>query len=183
MQVCGGIAPHVRLPRTKPVDLAAMLPAPNDGEKAKLKQATELRAQLVTALEAHNFEGVITAADKYIPALMVIDKGLQMSEKPLHKLVGSMQFSWTSSFARKPDVFYTMHTIRYEMCMVAFARMLAEGNIGAALLDTVTAQAEFEETAKKTLQGMKAAAGIADFITAAIIPLKEALYHERPPEV
>ena len=44
-------------------------------------------------------------------------------------------------------------------------------------------QAEYEETAKKAMQHVKFAAGLAHFIATEVQPLKEVLPFERPPEV
>ena len=59
---------------------------------------------------------------------------------------------WTSFTYRKPEKFFTMYSMRYEVMMVLICRMLAAGNAAASILEAVQSPAEYENVAKTALQ-------------------------------
>ncbi len=63
-----------------------------------------------------------------------------------------MSFEWTSFTYRKPEKFFTMYTMRYEVMMVLICRMLAASNAAASALEAVQSPAEYESVAKTALQ-------------------------------
>jgi len=140
---------------------------------------------MVAALVEQDSEKILKAIDEYLPYCLGIDRYVQDSIEKVGKrpLNPNLQFEWTSVFSRRTGTFFTFYTLKFEFVMVYTCRMIAEGNIAAALLDSVTAPAEYENAAKGALARIKSAAGIATFINDNVLPLGESLPYKRPPEV
>mmetsp|Transcript_42693 Transcript_42693/g.100346 ORF Transcript_42693/g.100346 Transcript_42693/m.100346 type:complete len:379 (-) Transcript_42693:487-1623(-) len=184
MQICGGIIPSFHLPRTKPFDFGSIFPAVNEDTVKNLAVCSALRAEMQLALEGQNNVAAQAAIEQYLPALLSVMRGIESCPKDTHSVLKPFSFKWTSSFARsKKDPFYTLYTIRFEVAMTMSALALASANQAAATLDAVTAPNQYEDAAKQALPKIKEAASVFNFIAEHILPLKESLPYDRPPEV
>eukprot|EP00960_Hanusia_phi_P025501 745690-Hanusia_phi.AAC.1 len=205
MSAGGGLALSFPYPRTNPIDFCKVFPTEDSRIVELQKQANALRSEMVAALVEQDSEKVcsiytlavlkklltcfspqiLKAIDEYLPYCLGIDRYVQDSIEKVGKrpLNPNLQFEWTSVFSRRTGTFFTFYTLKFEFVMVYTCRMIAEGNIAAALLDSVTAPAEYENAAKGALARIKSAAGIATFINDNVLPLGESLPYKRPPEV
>eukprot|EP00802_Teleaulax_amphioxeia_P001562 Tamp_01564.p1 GENE.Tamp_01564~~Tamp_01564.p1 ORF type:complete len:449 (-),score=61.13 Tamp_01564:132-1478(-) len=170
-------------PRTKPFDFARFPRKEPDAEQ-KLEQAKALRAELAEALNEGNSAKVAEAADAYLPLAVGVWRAMEQgTTKDGRQISFGVSVEWTSFTYRKPEKFFTMYSMRYEVMMVLICRMLAAGNAAASILEAVQSPAEYENVAKTALQHVKFAGGLAQFIAEEILPLKEVLPYERAPEV
>ncbi len=95
---------------------------------------------------------------------------------------------------------------RYELCMTLYARAYCECNLAASILETPSGQvisrqstfyghtcmytytshthkSQAEEPSKRALAHLKSGASIFAYIANSVLPLKEGLPYDRPPEV
>jgi hypothetical protein len=183
MIICGGFAPAFPFPKTKPIAFNRF-PAKDGAQQENIARASQLRKELETALASQKAAQIAVAADNYLPLAVGMWRAMEQGEtKEGRGLHFGLAFEWTSFTYRKPDKFFTMYSLRFEVMMVLICRMIAAGNTAASMLEDVQSAAEYEETAKAALQHVKMAAGLAHFISTEIQPLNESLPFERGAEV